>query len=265
MPGGTSASHAARKRSDMVTAFDELSSHLHTTFSALSTALAQNPAHRSTETVYLALVLGPTIGAPKARVVLALEGLEVKIWGQQEGIDGVGLSTDSPSEEDDDGDDDDEGSSSDDGSEAGDASTRGDINTKGEEDAESDGREAEESPPASEPPSSRSPSPSLEDPSQSSSPPPTSSIKRPLRPSLSPPKSWPSLGPKPTCTYAEEQQTLRVAERLLACMLANAYAEGAGMAAELGQWTPCPFLTPRPSSGGCVSALSTQTHLFYLV
>ena len=229
----------------MITAFDELSSHLHTTFSALSTALARNPAHRSTETVYLALVLGPTIGAPKARVVLALEGLEVKIWGQREGIDGAGLSTDSPSEGDDDDDDGDDGDrSSDNGSEAGDDSTRGDINTKGEDDAESDGREAEESPPASEPPSSRSPSPSLVEPSQPSSPPPASSIKRPLRPSLSPPKSSPCLGPKPTRTYAEEQQTLRAAERLLARTLANAYAEGGGMAAELGQWH-LPILMPR--------------------
>ena len=237
VPGGTSASRAARKRSDMITAFDELSSHLHTTFSALSIALARNPAHRSTETVYLALVLGPTIGAPKARVVLVLEGLEVKTWGQREGIDGAGLSTDSPSEDDDDDDDndDDEDCSSDDGSEAGDDSTRGDINTKGEDDAESDVREAEESPPASEPPTSRSPSPSLVEPSQPSSPPPASLIKRPLRPSLSPPKSSPSLGPKPARTYAEEQQTLRAAERLLARTLANAYAEGGGMAAELGQ------------------------------
>jgi hypothetical protein len=118
------------------------------------------------------------------------------------------------------------------------------MNTKGEDDAESDGREAGESPPASEPPFSRSPSPSPEEPSQPSSPPPSGSIRRPLRPSLSPPKSSPSLGPKPTRTYAEEQQTLRTAERLLARTLANAYAEGGGIAAELGQWH-LPIMTPR--------------------
>jgi len=247
----------------MITAFDELSSHLHTTFSALSTALAQNPTHRSTETVYLALVLGPTIGAPKARVVLALEGLEVKVWGQREGIDGAELSTASSSEGDDDDDDDDDDDyedgdddrSSDNGSEAGDDSTRGDINTKGEDDAESDGREAEESPPASEPPFSRSQTPSPEEPSQPLSPPPAGSIKRPLRPSLSPPKSSPSLGPKPTRTYAEEQQTLRAAERLLARTLANAYAEGGGVAAELGQWH-LPIIMRRQA--WLVSVLSTH-------
>jgi len=44
-------------------------------------------------------------------------------------------------------------------------------------------------------------------------------------------------------TYTEEQQTLWAVERLLARTLANAYAEGSGMAAELGQWH-LPILTP---------------------
>lgn len=220
----------------MITAFDELSSHLHTTFPALSTALARNPTHRGTDTVYLALVLGPTIGAPKARVVLALEGLEVKIWGLREDVDGALVSpSDSTSDNDD---DDDEGSSSDDGIEAGEDLPHGDTATE-DDNADADGGDAVESPPASEPPSSRSPSPSSEEPSQPPSPAPA---RQPLRPSLSP-KSSPSsssasqpyLAPKPTRTYAEEQQTLRAAERLLSRTFANAYAEGSGMAAELGQ------------------------------
>jgi hypothetical protein len=223
----------------MITAFDELSSHLHTTFSALSTALARNPRHRNTDTVYLAMVLGPTIGAPKSRVVLALEGLEVKIWGLREDIDGPLLKASSSNSTSKDEDNDNGDGSSDDGSEAGDTGTENDDDTDG------DNRDAGESPPASEPPSSRSPSPSLDEPSRPSSPVPVSSIRRPLRPSLSP-KSSPSsnssstsqpyLAPKPTRTYAEEQQTLRAAERLLARTLANAYAEGGGMASELGQY-----------------------------
>lgn len=222
----------------MITAFDELSSHLHTTFSALSTALARNPTHRNTDTVYLALVLGPTIGAPKARVVLALEGLEVKIWGLREDIDRARLSpSDSTSEGDD---DDDEGRSSEDGNEAGEDPTHGDTDTEDDNaDADGDDGDAIESPPASEPPPSRSPSPSSEEPSQPPSPAPA---RRPLRPSLSPNSSpssscasQPYLAPKPRRTYAEEQQTLRAAERLLSRTLANAYAEGSGMAAELGQ------------------------------
>ena len=233
VPGGGSASRAAKKRSDMVNAFDELSSHLHTTFSALSTALARNPAHRDTDTVYLALVLGPTIGAAKARVVLALEGLEVKIWGTREDIEGALFAAEGLREG-----DDGEDCGSDGGSEAGDDSTEGST-----EEATDSGVGTEEpptSPPASEPPLSRSPSPLLEESSQPSSPAPTSSIRRPLRPSLSPNSSQsssasrPYLAPKPARSHAEGQQALRAAERLLARTLLSAYAEGGGMAAELG-------------------------------
>jgi hypothetical protein len=248
----------------MINAFDELSSHLHTTFSALSTALAQNPTHRGTDTVYLALVLGPTIGAAKARVVLALEGLEVKVWGTREEIEGALFTPEGPREG---GDNEDYGS--DGGSEAGDDSTEGST-----EEATDSGVGTEEpptSPPASEPPSSRSPSPLLEESSQPSSPAPTSSIRRPLRPSLSPNSSQsssasrPYLAPKPARTHAEGQQALRVAERLLARTLLSAYAEGGGMAAELG--TRAPFnaslnvlirdISPDPNACAtpCASAL----------
>jgi hypothetical protein len=231
----------------MITAFDELSSHLHTTFSALSTALARNPAHRSTATVHLAFVLGPTVGAPRARVVLALEGLEVKIWGIREDAKENRLSSSrDPREDDDEGEEEEEEEddcASDDGSEAGDSDP---AHADAEQDADgtSDVGETEDSPPASEPPLSRPPSPSLppaEEPSQPSSPAPANPIRRPLRPLLSPGSSPSSsassrsyLAPNPTCTRAEEQQALRAAERLLARTLANAYAEGGGIAAELG-------------------------------
>ncbi len=252
MPGSVSVSRAAKKRSDMINAFDELSSHLHTTFSALSTALARNPTHQSTDTAYLALVLGPTIGAPKARIILALEGLEVKIWGEREDIEEEALL----SSEGGDDDDDEYDSSDDDGSEAGDDSTREDDAEEEDTDSTSDAGDEDEdagesspcSPPASEPPSSRSPSPSSESEKSSrpSSPVPAPApaatlIRRPLRPSLSPksslsgsPASRPYLAPKPAKTHAEGQQALRAAERLLARTLVNAYAEGGGMAAELG-------------------------------
>ena len=236
VPGVSSASRAAKKRSDMINAFDELSSHLHTTFSALSTALARNPTHRSTETVYLALVLGPTIGAAKARVVLALEGLEVKVWGMREDVEEALLTPKGSRER-----DDDEDYSSDGGSGVEDDSTH--EGTEENTDTDSGIGDADESPPASEPPSSRSPSPSLEESLRPSSPAPASSIKRPLRPSLSPNSSpsssasQPYLAPKPARTHAEGQQALRAAERLLARTLVNAYADGGGMAAELRE---CP-------------------------
>ncbi|KAI9512756.1 hypothetical protein F5148DRAFT_973137 [Russula earlei] len=192
VPGGaSSASRAAKKRTDMIDAFDALSSHLHTTFTALSTALARNPAHRGADTVFLALVLGPTIGAPKARVVLALEGLEVKVWGRREDVEEArpssdGLRNDEEEEEhgDEDGGDDD------------------DEDEDGRDDSDDGRDEAEGSP--SWPPSSSSSS------------------------------SHPYLAPTPAHTYAEEQQALRAAERLLARTLVNVHAEGGGMAAELG-------------------------------
>jgi hypothetical protein len=225
VPGASSVSRAAKKRADMITTFDELSSHLHTTFSALSTALARNQNHVSTHTAYLALVLGPTIGAPKARIILALEGLEVKIWGERE--------------KDDDADE----RSSDDWSEEASGDS---LVEEAEEDTSGDVTDTEESPispPASEPPSP-SPSSEVSSPQSSSAPAAVSNSRagRPLRPSLSPKSSSsasasrPYLVPPPTRTYAEEQQTLRAAERLLARTLVNAYAEGGGIAAELGAY-----------------------------
>lgn len=240
------ASRAAKKRVEMITAFDELSSHLHTTFSALSTALAQNQKHGKTDTVYLALVLGPTIGAPKARVVLVLEGIEVKIWG--EGAEGAQQFFVDPHEGEGD---------SDDCSGDGDSDASGDSDEDEgcdipDADADADANAAKEhpsSPPASEPPSSRFPSPSSDVLSQPSASAPASTTSRPLRLSLSPKSptscsaSQPYLAPKPAQTHAEEQRTLRVAERLLARTLVNANAEsGGGMAVELGAALP-PFPT----------------------
>ena len=60
--------------------------------------------HGKRDTVYLALVLGPVIGARKVRVVLAREGSSVKIWGQREDVDLVRLSSAGPHEGDDPGD-----------------------------------------------------------------------------------------------------------------------------------------------------------------
>jgi hypothetical protein len=235
----SSASRAAKKRVEMITAFDELSSHLHTTFSALSTALARNQNHGETDTVYLALVLGPTIGAPKARVVLVLEGLEVKIWG--EGVERAQLSSVDPHEGEGD---------SDDCSGDGDSDASGDSDEDEDDIADDDAdintaKEDASSPPPSEPPSSRSTSPLSDALSQPSASAPASTTSRPLRLSLSPKSptscsaSQPYLAPKPAQTHAEEQRALRAAERLLARTLVNANAEsGGGMAVELGAALP---------------------------
>lgn len=220
----------------MITAFDELSSHLHTTFSALSTALARNQKHGKMDTVYLALVLGPTIGAPKARVVLVLEGLE------GEGIEKAQLPFVDPHE----GVGDSDHCNGDGDSNSGGDSDEDEGSDITDDDADANASEEHpSSPPASEPPSSRSPSPLSDVLSQPSASAPASTTSRPLRLSLSPKSpascsaSQPYLAPKPARTHAEEQRTLRAAERLLARTLVNANAEsGGGMAVELGAAFP---------------------------
>ena len=61
---------------------------------ALGTAMAQNqsapsPSHALTQggRAYLAYVLGPSVNAARAKVVFAVDGLEVKVWGTRE--DGI--------------------------------------------------------------------------------------------------------------------------------------------------------------------------------
>jgi hypothetical protein len=39
-----------------------------------------------TARAYLAIVLGPSVGAARAKVMFAIDGLEVKVWGKREGV-----------------------------------------------------------------------------------------------------------------------------------------------------------------------------------
>jgi len=63
-----------------------------TTFTALSTALALNTSkypqteNRKTPKARadVAVVLGPSVGGARARVLLSVDGLEVKVWGQRD-------------------------------------------------------------------------------------------------------------------------------------------------------------------------------------
>ena len=110
-----SNTRASKKRADLLTSFDTLACHLQTTFTALSTAIARSKPKRDTETdidlnssspsrvsddpgdatvgkkdprrlarVYLAIMLGPSPSSSKARVMFAVDGLEVKVWGKRE-------------------------------------------------------------------------------------------------------------------------------------------------------------------------------------
>lgn len=72
--------------------FDLLSSHFDSSFSALSTAFARHGMKapsplselrkpKSPRRGYLALLVGPSVGTAKAKVILGLDGLESKVWG----------------------------------------------------------------------------------------------------------------------------------------------------------------------------------------
>ncbi|KAG2337090.1 hypothetical protein BDR05DRAFT_970626 [Suillus weaverae] len=214
MPSGDTTSRTAKKRQELLNSFDTLASHLNTTFTALSTAFAHHSGTEdapSSGRAYLAVVLGPTPGSAKCRVMVGVDALEAKIWGKRDDRssvrEGAGAEDDEKSDSEDDSDSDNDSDGEANSNESGDSDS---SDSSGDEEAASE-TETEESSQAPSPPLSRTPSPS---PSSSSPPPP---------PHILPP------------TYAQELEALRTAERLLSRTLASACGEndGQSMASEL--------------------------------
>ncbi|CAK5276270.1 unnamed protein product [Mycena citricolor] len=190
IPGTKSAPKALKHRTDLLAAFDTLGSHLITTFAALSTALALVDGGpvvaRPPRKGYLAVLVGPSVGAAKTKVMYAVDGLVTKVWGEREDEFEGDDNDDSDSEgEEEDGDISDSDSSDDD-------SRRSDDEEAPPSDTEDD--------PHTPPPDSRSPSPSLQS---------------------SPPPSQPAPAPIPTLQEST-QQVLRSANRQLSHTLATA-------------------------------------------
>ncbi|KAI0730005.1 hypothetical protein C8Q72DRAFT_274145 [Fomitopsis betulina] len=237
MPSSQSDSRAAKRRAELLAAIDTLSSHMRTTFTALSTALALRKTGEDgavpppTGTAHLAFVLGPSVGAARARIIYAVDGLEVKVWGARDDLPSLsrcprpeGVGEDRSSEE-----GEDEDRSSEEGRHEESESDSEDSETSNDSGAGDD---------APEPPVSRSPSPSPTPPaSRSHAPSPTRGLAENIAPPPAPRRAntYPTTAPAaPTQSYAEEQQTLRGAERLLSRTLANACAEDSGgMSSEL--------------------------------
>ena len=155
---------------------------------------------RDTERVFLAILVGPSTGSARAKVVFGVDGLETKVWGMRDDVKAPRDVDDTDSEDEgDEGEDEDEDEDEDDeGSEGYEDQS---------EDADSDSHDEMHSNSGSPPPHSRSPTP---DSDSEPSPPP------------------------PYTTHAEQQHVLHRAERLLARTLATADAEGNSMAAEMG-------------------------------
>ncbi|KAL1752558.1 hypothetical protein FB107DRAFT_293042 [Schizophyllum commune] len=89
---GKSNPRATKLRMAFMESFDLLSSHFDSSFSALSTAFARHGMKapsplselrkpKSPRRGYLALLVGPSVGTAKAKVILGLDGLESKVWG----------------------------------------------------------------------------------------------------------------------------------------------------------------------------------------
>ncbi|GLB33210.1 hypothetical protein LshimejAT787_0100950 [Lyophyllum shimeji] len=215
-----STAKALKHRTDLLATFDTLTSHLNTTFTALSSALARaskdknsqpdaqqgtTPPKSRRSRVYLAVFVGSNTASAKSKVIYAVDGLEVKAVGARDDVtdrtsepephverDNEDAREDIEEDEDDDDDDDDiddeEPSSGD-----------GESEEEDEEEEDSETGNCDSDDLASSPPESRSPSPE--------------------------PPSYPS--------HAEQQRALHAAERLLSRTLAAADAEGNGMSADM--------------------------------
>ena len=217
---------AVKQRAELLASFDTLSSHLDTTFTALSTAFARcQSSSLSSDSVakkfppksrvaraYLAILVGPSLSTPKSKVMLTVDGLDARIWGQRE-------ESSKPEEEDggvdeevdDEGADDDDHTDSDGQEEPEDSDEDGEDVSKLDDDTDSN--EEEDTAPPSPPP--------------------------------------------PYISHAEEQRFLNSADRLLSRTLAGADAENYGLSAEL-----CTvILFSFPVSFNTRFLAPTQTHI----
>ncbi|KAI5987102.1 hypothetical protein EDD15DRAFT_2174247 [Pisolithus albus] len=228
MPDTDTRSRATKKRQQLLSSFDTLASHLYTTFVALSTSLAlrrtsdEKSGRRDVGTVFLAIVLGPTIGTAKSRVIMGIDGFDVKVWGVRDEATHSSMSTNTvecPENDDSSGEseshDSEEDVETDDSTESlSETDAESTLDQSSSEDGEEDSSGDEPPPP------SRSPSPSP----PASSPPPPPLPSAPERAALPPRLEEP------------DDTVLRSAERLLSFTLARACAEdvhGQGIAAEL--------------------------------
>ncbi|KAI6106071.1 hypothetical protein EDD16DRAFT_1746693 [Pisolithus croceorrhizus] len=232
MPDTETRSRATKKRQQLLGSFDTLASHLYTTFVTLSTSLAlrhtrvgtdEISGRRDVGSVFLAIVLGPTIGTAKSRVIMGIDGFDIKVWGLRDDATRPSMSTKTAECSHVDNDDLSEESGSHDSKE--DVGTDDSIESLRETDEESTANQSssedgeEDSSDDEPPPPSRSPSPS-----PTSSPPP-----QPLAPA-------PEHVALPPRLEESDDTVLRAAERLLSFTLARACAEdihGQGIAAEL--------------------------------
>ncbi|KAJ4002183.1 hypothetical protein F5050DRAFT_1802478 [Lentinula boryana] len=205
----------AKLKRDLIDSFDTLSSHLDTTFTALSTAFARcsqtarsisgadNSKRNFGNPAYMAILVGPSIGTAKSKIIFAVDSLETKIWGLR---DDLPPKVDVQEEE-----------SSESSPEDGEELEETHANSDSDDDNSHSGPEDSDS--------------ESEIDSCSASSHPDSPIPPPRSQHTDPSTSSPSASYLQD--HAREQQKIRVADQLLSRTLAIADAEGRGMACEL--------------------------------
>ncbi|KAJ3561257.1 hypothetical protein NP233_g10304 [Leucocoprinus birnbaumii] len=197
---------AARLKNDLLSAYDTLSSHFMSTFTALSTALARakTPDNITAPSrVYLAISVGASAGAAKSTVMYGVDRFQTRIWGtldKQSEESGDEYPEDSEDEATDDEENVENAETQSEESDAEQSNDKPGLSEDGNEDDVDDDEEEEEEEEEGE-----------EDQEQSrlDQPPPLFQ------------------------SYAEEQRFLHNAERLLARILAAADANGHGIANEM--------------------------------
>lgn len=90
-----------KQRTELLASFDTIASHMDTTFSALSTALSRCSNHKDSKITraYLAFLVGPSLGSAKSKVVLGIDGLEKRIWGNHTNVSSTQETGDDKNEE----------------------------------------------------------------------------------------------------------------------------------------------------------------------
>lgn len=135
-------------RTEFLATFDTLSSHMDTTFSALSTALSRCSDYKdcTMTRAYLAILLGPSREYAKSKVMLGIDGLENRIWGNHvKNVSGALYASDDEKEAQDAGSE----TESDDGAEVPDDSESEEESEEEDEDeSANDGRTSSPPPPA---------------------------------------------------------------------------------------------------------------------
>ncbi|TFK24219.1 hypothetical protein FA15DRAFT_756679 [Coprinopsis marcescibilis] len=246
--GKNSKPKAAKQRTELLTAFDILSSHLPSTFASLagSPPTVNHPNHSSLSTptqVHLAILLGPTLGTAKSRVFLCVDQFGVKPLEEKD--EGGAESEES---------DESQGDSSEDGPGDSDTASEDEGDEEDEAEAEDGDQEAAFPTPATPPkptppprpfepyiqPQVTLPAPGKPNPTRtpssssylSENSPQHSRVHFQLKPTQPQPqlKSTQPQPNRPTQpqTHAQQQKILKSAERLLSHSLAEADAEGYG-------------------------------------